>query len=114
MSFTVPHLVVLTILMEGARQDDAVSPSTHTPASHVKTVLPSVCSVTRCGPRDKTSERGLMAVSLELVAQITLTTHGLSRPLRRCELPQKRSQCKASGHTAPSTCSFTPHLHLRA
>lgn len=30
MSFTVPHLMVLTILMEGARQDDAVSPSTHT------------------------------------------------------------------------------------
>lgn len=30
MSFTVPHLMVLTILIEGARQDDAVSPSTHT------------------------------------------------------------------------------------
>lgn len=51
MSFTAPHLVVLTILIEGARQDDAVSPSPHA-RPHVKTVLPSVRSVTGCGPRD--------------------------------------------------------------
>lgn len=74
--------MVLTILAEGAGQDDAVSPSTHTPAAHVKTGLPapSVRSL-GVGLVITNQVRGLMAVSLELVAQITLTTRGLSRPL---------------------------------
>lgn len=50
-SFTVPHLMVLTILTEGARQDAAVPPGTRAPAAHVNTVLPSVRPVTGCGPR---------------------------------------------------------------
>lgn len=51
MSFTVPHLAVLTIVTEGARQDAAVPPGTRALAAHVNTVLPSVRPVTGCGPR---------------------------------------------------------------